>query len=96
MAASAVLLSILDRERMIFQEQVAAVSSVNGTGPFDILPDHANFISLITDKIVIHKLDGTEQELPISQGILRVYKNQANVFLGVGGEEEVGSRKNAL
>ncbi|OGH20056.1 MAG: hypothetical protein A3D74_03995 [Candidatus Levybacteria bacterium RIFCSPHIGHO2_02_FULL_37_13] len=67
----------------MFSDTVKAVSSYNDKGPFDILSEHENFISLIKQKIVIHKLDNKTQEFKIDNGVLRVYKNNVNIFIGI-------------
>jgi len=41
-----------------FDGDVKAVTSKNDTGIFDILPEHSNFISLITSPLTIRTLDG--------------------------------------
>lgn len=59
-----------------------SISAVNDTGPFDILPHHHNFITLLNPcDLVIRSME--EQKLRISRGILIVKKNEATVFLDV-------------
>lgn len=67
----------------MFSGTVKTVSSYNEKGPFDILSEHENFISLIKQKIVIHKLDNKIQEFKIDNGVLRVYKNEVNIYIGI-------------
>ncbi len=51
-------LRILTPAKTIFEGEVQSVSSVNSAGPFDILAEHANFITLVEDKdIKIIKAD---------------------------------------
>ena len=84
MGEGKVKLSVLTRQAVLFEGEVKTVSSVNDTGIFDVLEQHTSFISLIKDKLVIHTLDGKEQEMKIQDGIMRVYKNEVSVFLGLG------------
>ena len=84
MGKGKVKLSVLTRQAVLFEGEVKTVSSVNDTGIFDVLEQHTSFISLIKDKLVIHTLDGKEQEMKIQDGIMRVYKNEVSVFLGLG------------
>ena len=84
MAEDGVKLSVLTRQAVLFEGEVETISSVNDKGIFDVLEQHTSFISLIKDKIVIHTLDGKEQEMKIQDGIMRVYKNEVSVFLGLG------------
>ena len=77
-------------ESTLFEGQGISLSSVNDTGPFDILPYHENFISLIQERVTITKGDGKQIVFPVtSKGIIRVGSNKATIFLGV---EVVGSR----
>ena len=76
-------LSIKNRQGIMFNDTVKAVSSYNDKGPFDILPQHENFISLIKQKIVIHKNDNKTEEFKIDSAVLRVYKNNVNIYVGI-------------
>ena len=76
-------LSITNRQGVLFSDAVKAVSSYNEKGPFDILSEHENFISLIYQKIVVHKLDNKTEEFKIDNGVLRVYKNNVNIYIGI-------------
>lgn len=73
---------IRSREKTFFNDKVQAISSFNEKGPFDVLPEHAHFISLVKDKIILHKQDGIE-EIKIDGGVMRVYDDNVNVFIGV-------------
>ncbi|MCL5970225.1 MAG: hypothetical protein M1450_01850 [Patescibacteria group bacterium] len=77
---------IRNRSGIVLAEEVKALSSLNETGPFDVLPMHENFISIIKDTITIHKKNG-KNEIKISNGIIRVHENQINIFLEVGVSE---------
>ncbi|OGH39611.1 MAG: hypothetical protein A3B41_02005 [Candidatus Levybacteria bacterium RIFCSPLOWO2_01_FULL_37_26] len=80
---NSITINIKNRQGTMFSDTVKAVSSYNDKGPFDILSEHENFISLIKQKIVIHKLDNKTQEFKIDNGVLRVYKNNVNIFIGI-------------
>ncbi len=76
-------LSIRNKQGVLFSGTVKAVSSYNDKGLFDILGEHENFISLIQEKIVIHKNDKEKEEIKIDTGVLRVYKNNVNIYIGI-------------
>jgi len=78
-------LIIRKKERVLFDGDVRAFSSFNEKGVFDILYEHSNFISLIRDKCVIHKVDGTSSEIKVEQGIVNAFDNKVTVYLGVLG-----------
>lgn len=81
--AKPIKLFIRDREKIIFEGDVANVSSSNTKGIFDILDHHANFISLIGEKLIVRNLDGTKKEYPVDSGIVKVVANDVKVYLGV-------------
>lgn len=76
-------LTVRTRDRIVYSGSVKSFSSVNDTGKFDVLPQHANFISLIKDELVIRDDKGKVEKIPLSGGILRVERNVAEVFLGI-------------
>ena len=63
---------IRNRRQVLIDEDVKAVTSKNDTGVFDVLPEHANFITTIKDSVTIHKLDGTEVKIEASNGVMKV------------------------
>lgn len=76
-----ILVTIKTFEKTIFQNKVKAISSYNDKGIFDVLAQHANFISLIKDFIILHQQNGVEEKIPIKTGILKVYANEVNIYL---------------
>ncbi|MGI0133759.1 MAG: FoF1 ATP synthase subunit delta/epsilon [Candidatus Micrarchaeaceae archaeon] len=69
--------------QVYFDGDAKSVSGVNGTGPFDILPQHRNFITLLDAcNLVLQTQDG-EVKIRISGGVMQVRKNVVTVFLEV-------------
>lgn len=67
-----------------FDGLVFSLSGENTTGPFDILPHHHNFISLLLPcELTLRTVADGEQKIRISGGILHVKADQAVVFLDV-------------
>jgi hypothetical protein len=61
-----------------------SLSAESATGPFDILPHHHNFISLLPAcDIMIRTVDEGDRRIRISGGIIHVKANQVVVFLDV-------------
>lgn len=61
-----------------------SITAENATGPFDILPRHHNFISLLCAcDLVIRSANGGQQKVVISGGIMHVKADQVIVFLDV-------------
>jgi F0F1-type ATP synthase epsilon subunit len=74
---------VRNRQGIMVEEEVAAVSAFNKVGPFDVLPQHANFVSMINKKVILHKLDKKKQEIPVDNGVMLVEENKVKVFIGV-------------
>lgn len=69
--------------KVYFDGNASSISAVNDTGPFDILPRHHNFMTLLNPcDIIIHNERG-EEKITISRGIMHVKQNQVVVFLDV-------------
>jgi F0F1-type ATP synthase epsilon subunit len=69
--------------RMYYNDTATSVSGVNATGPFDILPHHHNFITLLNPgELVIRNLRG-ELRIKITNGVMQVHDNIVTVFLEV-------------
>jgi F0F1-type ATP synthase epsilon subunit len=75
--------NIRSRRKSYFEGKTYSVSSLNDTGEFDVLPQHANFISLIRNQLILNKSAKDEQKFVISTGIMRVKDNKVDVFLDV-------------
>jgi F0F1-type ATP synthase epsilon subunit len=67
---------------IIFSGTAHAVTSVSNRGTFDILAYHANFITLINEKVIIHQ-NNQSQVIPITAGIMKVRKNIIKIILGI-------------
>lgn len=74
---------VRDREKVLLNEEIQSISSINEKGNFDILPLHGNFITLVEQRILLRRIDGTTQELMVSNGILRVTENRVEIYIGV-------------
>lgn len=76
-------LMVRNRQGIVFDEQIAALSGSNKIGKFDVLLNHANFISIVNQTLVIKRINGEERQLPIDNGILKVRENRVEVYIGV-------------
>lgn len=70
--------------RDYYDGQALSVSAVNGTGPFDILPKHHNFISLLSPcDLIVRTVREGAKKIIISGGVMHVKADQIIVFLDV-------------
>lgn len=70
---------------MVFRGDVDSITSFNNAGEFDVLPKHANFISLIQKGLIIRDKDGGIRKIDLSSALMRVRENFVEVYLGVEG-----------
>lgn len=76
--------TVRTRQGLAFEGELAAVSSFNPAGPFDVLPEHANFVCMIGKKLILRKTDGKSEEINVDKGVMTVERNRVDVFIGVG------------
>lgn len=70
--------------RVYYDQDSYSISGVNRTGPFDILPHHHNFMSLLEAcELVIRPLTGQDQRVRISGGLMNVKADKVTVFLDI-------------
>jgi hypothetical protein len=61
-----------------------SISAENTTGPFDILPQHHNFITLLSPcDVMIRTVGKGDQKIRIGGGIMHVKADKVIVFLDV-------------
>lgn len=61
-----------------------SLSAENTTGPFDILPKHHNFITLLSPcEMVLRTVKNGDQKIRISGGIMHVKADKVIIFLDV-------------
>jgi F0F1-type ATP synthase epsilon subunit len=66
-----------------YQGDAVSLTAANRTGPFDILPGHINFFSLLTGGTVIVNTGFQRLEFQIGRGVLRVNSNEVTLFADV-------------
>lgn len=66
-----------------FDDDVYSISAINATGPFDVLPMHHNFMTLLTPCELTIDTDAGMTRIRIARGIMHVKKDKVIVFLDV-------------
>lgn len=70
--------------QVYFDGTAQSISAENDTGPFDILPKHHNFITLVNAcEVVIRTKDSADKKIRITRGVLHVRSNKITLFLDV-------------
>ena len=73
---------VRSRSKTYFEGLAKVVSSKNDTGVFDVLPHHANFITLVGRFVTVTLADGGEQKFEIDKGV-RVFEDKVDIYLTV-------------
>ncbi len=66
-----------------YDGEAQSISALNETGPFDILPRHHNFMTLLSECDIIVRTDKGDEKITINRGIMHVKKDRVIVFLDV-------------
>jgi F0F1-type ATP synthase epsilon subunit len=69
--------------RVYFDGIADSISAANDTGPFDILPKHHNFMTLLSACDIVVRSEKGEEKVTISRGIMHVKADRVIVFLDV-------------
>ncbi len=70
--------------KVYFDEAANSLSGVNKTGPFDILPRHKNFMTLlIACTLIIRAPNKPDYTLPITRAVMHVKASEVTIFLDV-------------
>lgn len=86
-AAEKIHVTVRNRTQILFSDDVKSLTSKNDTGIFDILPEHSNFISLIGGSLIIGKMDGQKQEIPVRNGVIKVKDNAIYCYIDLISKE---------
>ena len=74
---------VRDRSGILFEGRVDSLTSTNEKGGFDILPLHANFISLIHTFLAMRQNGKLVRTIELGTGVLSVRESGAEVYLGI-------------
>lgn len=72
--------------KVYYDEDSYSISGKNATGPFDILPHHHNFMTLLDSSVLLIKpVEGNvrEKKIRISGGLMHVKADKVIVFLDI-------------
>lgn len=78
-------LTVQSREGLLYKGSVQSLTSKNEAGKFDVLAQHANFITLISSILEFREENGNLKQLKIDNGLLRVKGSSVEVYLGIEG-----------
>lgn len=76
-------LKVYSPYRVYYEGRVSSVSAENATGPFDILPKHHNFITLLLPCDMIVRAENECHRIRIQGGMMHIKYDEVIVFLDV-------------
>jgi F0F1-type ATP synthase epsilon subunit len=74
---------ISNPEKQLWEGDAESVSSVNTTGPFDILPMHTNFISYLKDTVIKIKTPEKMEEFKFTWSVIYTHNNIVNIYTNI-------------
>ena len=74
---------VRDRLKVLYNGEAIGLTSKNTKGVFDILINHANFISLVNETLFIHRKNSPDVAIPMNNAIIKVKENNVEVYVGV-------------
>lgn len=76
--------AITSPKKDLFRGEAWAVSSTNSVGKFDILPEHANFVTLIEKQPIIIRIPrGKPIVFNFSLAVISVNSNKVNIYTDI-------------
>jgi F0F1-type ATP synthase epsilon subunit len=70
--------------KIYFDDKANSITAANKTGPFDILPRHKNFMTLLIPCTLTVRAEGKPDfTLPITRAVMHVKADEVAVFLDV-------------
>jgi len=69
--------------QVYFDDQASSITAKNDTGPFDILPQHHKFLTLLTSGEMVIVTKKGEEKIKISRGVMYVKEDRVTVFLDI-------------
>jgi F0F1-type ATP synthase epsilon subunit len=76
--------SIVNQDEQVWDGEAESVSSENSAGNFDILPQHANFVSIIKNKpITIQTVGSGSKTVLYKNAVIVVKDNVVKIFIDI-------------
>lgn len=65
---------------VVWEGEATAVSSKNSQGPFDILPMHSNFISVVENQPIVIRIGKEKKEFSFPFSVLYAHSNAVEIY----------------
>lgn len=78
------LVKIYTPFQTFYEDDAYSLSATNETGPFDVLPGHHNFITmLIVGTVKVVNAEKETKEIPVTRGLMHIRDNKLIIFMDV-------------
>ncbi len=68
-------------DEQVWEGKAESISSENSAGPFDILPQHANFVTMVKGKpIVVRTINDGEKTFSYKNAVITVSKDKVSIY----------------
>ena len=65
---------------VLWEGEAVSVSSINSQGPFDILAQHANFVTLVQGEPISVKTDLREKQYSFKNAVIHTSRNSVRIY----------------
>lgn len=79
---------IISPQKLLLDTQAYSVSSKNTQGPFDILPEHANFITMVENSPIIVRTKDKPLTFNFAMAIIYTMENQVNIYTYIQAQQK--------
>ena len=81
-SSDTILVTVQSPDAVVWQGQALLISSANSEGDFDIMPDHARFMTLISGTpLVVNEVDGSNRSFTFDNAVLVFQDNNAKIYV---------------
>lgn len=81
---NSLIVSINNPDETIWEGPAESVSSENSSGPFDILPQHANFLTIVENKPLIVRTLSHKEVFNFSTCVIYTHDNYVSIYTLTG------------
>ncbi len=77
-----IAVTIMSPESVVWKGDALSLSSTNSEGNFDIIPDHARFMTLVEDvPIIVREIGGEDTSFKFDNAVLFFQDNSAKIYV---------------
>ncbi|MGM0482277.1 MAG: hypothetical protein ACQEP6_00215 [Patescibacteria group bacterium] len=75
---------IISLGEVVWEGYAQSISAENTSGPFDVLPQHANFITILKDTPIVVKTESKEEKkFTFPRSLLYAKENEIKIYANV-------------